>query len=332
MWFKHVTLLLHVVLMLLGSVVLNGMRLGDFNKMVEIVDAQSMGGLPREYSNSALDPDKDITPETLQKILAGVERGNKENIYYFGVLKLYGLSVGKNITQAASNFERAANLGHVEAMTVYALMLMNGAGVEVDYHAAIRYLREAVAKKDMNAHWLLGRMLSEGKGIPAPAHEEALVYLEIASKNNVVQANFNLGVMYEYGLGVTANFDKAAEYYRIGAENDHWESAYHLALMYAYARGVQQDFKRALSLFERAARARHAPSHYYMGVFRLYGYGCMIDYEIALGWFERAAAFDDPRISETARKAADELRNLIDVANKKNEEVINAYVKMGEGG
>jgi len=305
-------------------------RLGDFEEIVEIVDSASMGGLPREYSNSAMDPEKDISPETLQKILKGVENGNKENIYFFGVLKLYGLSVGKNITQAAMHFERAAKLGHVEAMTVSALMLINGAGVQVDYHAAMSHLRAAVALNDYNAHWLLGRMLTEGKGLAAPAHEEALSLLKIASKHNVVHANFNLGVMYEYGLGTEPSFDKAAEYYRIGTENDDWESTYHLALMYAYSRGVPQDFPRALSLFERAARARHAPSHYYMGVFRLYGYGCEIDYDIALGWFERAAAYDDVRISAQARKAADELRGLIDSATKKTDAVIDAYASMAE--
>jgi len=93
---------------------------------------------------------------------------------------------------------------------------------------------------------------------------------------------------------------------------------------------VPQDFPRALSLFERAARARHAPSHYYMGVFRLYGYGCEIDYDIALGWFERAAAYDDVRISAQARKAADELRGLIDSATKKTDAVIDAYASMAE--
>lgn len=98
-----------------------------------------------------------VSSDTLKKILAGVENGNKDNIYYYALLKLYGLSVSKDVRIAASNFLRASNLGHVEATTAYGVMLASGLGTPKDEVSASQYFRKAVNMGDMNAHWLLGK-------------------------------------------------------------------------------------------------------------------------------------------------------------------------------
>ena len=38
-----------------------------------------------------------ISTEVLQKILQGVENGNRDNIYFYGLLKMYGISVSKDL-------------------------------------------------------------------------------------------------------------------------------------------------------------------------------------------------------------------------------------------
>ena len=108
-------------------------------------------------ASEGLSKDSSISSDTLQKILAGVESGNKDNIYYYALLKLYGLSVSKDVRIAASNFLRASNLGHVEATTAYGVMLASGLGVPKDDVSASQYFRKAVNMGDMNAHWLLGK-------------------------------------------------------------------------------------------------------------------------------------------------------------------------------
>lgn len=99
----------------------------------------------------------ELSPATLQKIVDGVESGNKESIYYFGLLKLYGLSLSKNETIAAASFKRAGDLGHVEGMTAYAVMVCNGIGIEKDLSLGEKWLMKAVQRKDINAHWLLAK-------------------------------------------------------------------------------------------------------------------------------------------------------------------------------
>lgn len=90
-----------------------------------------------------------ITHENMQKILAGVENGNRDNIYFYGLLKLYGISLSKDLALAAQNFNRASSLGHKEATTAYGVMLMSGHGVRKDLAGAMKYFRKGVELGDM---------------------------------------------------------------------------------------------------------------------------------------------------------------------------------------
>eukprot|EP01034_Spumella_vulgaris_P024571 gene24571-30935_t len=207
-------------------------------------------------------------------------------------------------------------------------------GVKKDHVQALQYFRKAVELGDMNAHWLLGKMLMEGKGVSRPHYAEAAHYLSLAAgeEANVPQALYLLALMYEYGRGeVAQNFDLAAKYYRRAVEQQHLESTYNLAMMYAFGRGVPTDFHKARGLLETSATSDHAPSVYYVGVFKTYGYGCEINYEQAANWFERAAALHDDRVSDKSYKAAQELRLLIDQAHEVNHNVLDSFMVKNEG-
>jgi TPR repeat protein len=86
-----------------------------------------------------------ISHDNLQKIINGVQNGNKENIYYYGLLKLYGISVTKNITVAEENFQRAALLGLKEAATAYGMILLTSK----DYLNAMIWFENGVKLGDM---------------------------------------------------------------------------------------------------------------------------------------------------------------------------------------
>jgi TPR repeat protein len=161
-------------------------------------------------------------------------------------------------------------------------------------------------------------------------YDEAFTLLNKAADKFVPDAEFHLAIMYEYGLGIPVNFDKAIEYYRRAGEKSHLDAIYHLALMYADGRGHPQDFRKASSLLERAAADNHAPSTYFMGVFKFHGYGCMPNYDLALQWFERAAAIGDFRIQEAAENATQELSQLLDLAKKHNDNIIEKYQILSE--
>jgi TPR repeat protein len=106
---------------------------------------------------SGLTSNSIISQENLKRILDGVSKGNRDSIYFYGLLKLYGLTLPKNENIAAENFKKAGNMGMPEALTAYGVMLMTGLGVERDASSAINYFRKAIKLNDINAHWLLGK-------------------------------------------------------------------------------------------------------------------------------------------------------------------------------
>lgn len=174
------------------------------------------------------------------------------------------------------------------------------------------------------------RMLLEGKGVPGPSHLEAAVYFQKAADEGISQAEYNLALMYEYGLGVKQDLDKTAALYRRAAEKNYPEAMYNLGLMYAYGRGFPQDFQRARALFDAAARMNHAPSIYYVGVYKTYGYGCDINYEQAVNWFELAASMGDYRVSDKATAAAKDLKQFLEMAQQQNEKLLDGFQLLAE--
>ena len=175
-------------------------------------------------------------------------------------------------------------------------------------------------------------MLVEGKGVKNDNefqnHVEAYYYaLKAANTHHIPQAEHLVGIMYEYGIGTSQNFEQALKYYRRGAEQQYLESVYHLGLMYLYGRGTAQQYSRALSLFEFGCHSSHAQCCHYLGIMKTYGYGTSIDYEEAAGWFERSASLDDYRISEESKKYAKVLTDLIKEAKEYNENVVNQFVE-----
>ena len=315
-----------------------GARMSDF-EMMEVKLGDDLGVKPGQ---------KEVDDGTLKTVLEGVKKNNPNSIYFYGLFKLYGISLPQDEEVAAEMFRKGADLEHQESMTAYAVMLLNGQGVKEDRSRAMHYFRKAVNKGDMNAHWLLGKTILEDERIQPPPevetsdtpipippmtlalHKEAFELFQKAADAGLKEGRHYLGLMYEYGYGCQQNFEAAIEQYQRASNQDYFESTYNLALMYAYGRAPKQDFRKALSLLERGARAEHAQSIYYMGVFKMYGYGCEPDYERALNWFERAAGMDDFRISEQAARAAKELRTLMSGAEAANDQLIADYERRAQ--
>ena len=177
---------------------------------------------------------------------------------------------------------------------------------------------------------LMHRMMVEGKGLAAPNYIEGAALLAKAAEAGIPQAEHQLAVMYEYGRGIQQDFSLAMKYYSRSAEKLFLESMYNLALMHAFGRGTPQNFQLARSLFDSAASYDHAPSIHYIGVFKTYGYGCEINYQQAVNWFERAAGLDDYRISAQSKQAADDLKNSIAEAEKRNEAFLDQLISRSE--
>lgn len=63
----------------------------------------------------------------------------------------------------------------------------------------------------------------------------------LAEKGNV-SAQYNLGLMYYDGQGVTQDYVRAVEWYRKAAKQGDADAQYNLGKMYSHGQGVIQDY------------------------------------------------------------------------------------------
>ncbi|MBQ2291143.1 MAG: sel1 repeat family protein [Paludibacteraceae bacterium] len=66
-------------------------------------------------------------------------------------------------------------------------------------------------------------------------------------------AQVNLGLMYEYGLGVAQDYYEAVKWYRLAAEQGNAYGQKKLGLMYEFGRGVAKDYTQAIRWYRQAA-------------------------------------------------------------------------------
>ena len=66
----------------------------------------------------------------------------------------------------------------------------------------------------------------------------------LAAKGDAV-AQFNLGLMYDNGEGVTQDYKEAVKWYLLAAEQGSASAQYNLGVMYDNGEGVTQDYVRA---------------------------------------------------------------------------------------
>lgn len=284
-----------------------------------------------------------VGSETVRDVVHGAEQKNRESLYFLGLLRLYGQGgLNRDPTKASKYIRESAELGHLDAQTAIAMLLLAGHGVTQDATAALAWLRRSASQGHVNGQWLLGRTLYEAEahleagttkdrshrgrdGTAETAWAEAREAFLAAAEQESPEAQHYLGLMHEYGRGVKLDFYAAAQWYRKAAEQAYPASVYNLGLMQAYGRGLTQDFSRALMLFHEASRLNHAPAMYYVGLMAMYGHGIPVDYNAALLWFGKAAALDDPKISDQARQAEAELKESLAMAKKRNEELQGKY-------
>lgn len=97
-------------------------------------------------------------------------------------------------------------------------------------------------------------------------------------------AQFNLGLAYENGLGVPADARAAERWYRRAAEQHDRQAQAYLAEMHAKGLGIPRDDSEALHWYRRAAERGHAESQYNVGLFYATGRGVAPSVVQAVAW------------------------------------------------
>ena len=83
------------------------------------------------------------------------------------------------------------------------------------------------------------------------------MFRQLATKGNAV-AQFNLGLMYANGRGVSQDDEEAVRWYRLAAAQGYARAQYNLGTMYASGQGVTQDYASAHMWYNLAGSAGDA--------------------------------------------------------------------------
>ena len=81
----------------------------------------------------------------------------------------------------------------------------------------------------------------------------ALKKWRAVAEQGLAEAQFNLGLIYDNGLGVTEDNQEAVKWYRRAAEQGLTEAQNNLGLMYEKGEGISEDVKEAVRWYRRAA-------------------------------------------------------------------------------
>jgi len=91
----------------------------------------------------------------------------------------------------------------------------------------------------------LGQLEVLGTEDSEPNYQKAHELFGGAAKNNHAVAQFYLGLMYRYGIGVKQDYEIAFTWFEKAAEQDYPEGYYNLGEMYEFGLGIKKDSEKA---------------------------------------------------------------------------------------
>jgi TPR repeat protein len=90
------------------------------------------------------------------------------------------------------------------------------------------------------------------------------------------------------------DYETAEKEYRKAAEEGNARAQFNLGVLYAKGQGVSQDYAQARQWYEKAAAQEYTYAQTNLGNLYLPGLGVLQNYKMALFWFRRAAEQGDP--------------------------------------
>ena len=187
---------------------------------------------------------------------------DSEAAYHLGMLYKEGQGVVRDMEQAFDRFYEAAKRGDGDAMFELALAYGQGRGTLGDPARAYRWAK-AAAEHDYvdDAEGLVAAMEKGLAGVRVPDLEE----LVAQAKGGDGKACYRLAFLYEAGLDVKYDADKAFNWYVKALEAGNNGAIYRLARLYEAGEGIMADQAFAMKMYGEAANRGEWDATYRLG-------------------------------------------------------------------
>jgi uncharacterized protein len=173
-----------------------------------------------------------------------------------------------------------------------------------DYLNALYYWRPRAEQNNAEAQFMMGWLTQYGLGVEQN-YAEALRWYQKAATQNYALAQSNIGVMYDVGLGVGQDQKQAVIWYQKAAEQGNATAQFNLGWLYQSGAGVAQNFEKAAQLYQEAARQGNGPAQFNLGILYDDGKGVQRDLDLAYMWLNLAASTLRGDGQQAATKARD---------------------------
>jgi len=192
---------------------------------------------------------------SVSTVLADPRNDRAQDFFQRGEKAYYS----ENYKEAVNWYERAIELGHLEAMKSLALMYATGKGVTKNrskaerlYRKLLPKLRAAASAGDISAMRTLAYMMENGFGVPQRPEGAIGWYRQAASAGDISSMR-NLSSIYDLGIYVPRDINEAVRWLELAAENGDATSMYDLGWRYEQGNGVGKNRDTAIHWYQTAA-------------------------------------------------------------------------------
>ncbi|RXJ86190.1 tetratricopeptide repeat protein [Arcobacter sp. CECT 8985] len=192
-----------------------------------------------------------------ENYLKAVELGNYG--MYYNLAWLYYKEKGNNdpiirldYKEAKKYLEEGVKHNSRKCMNLLGVFYKKGLGVKKDMEKAVQYFKP-IAKYEKYAGYHLAKYYENKK-----MYKKAAKYFEYSAKQGKASSQIELGILYEKGLGVPKDVEKAILYYQDAYANkndteDKDVAAYNIGLVYEYGKAeYKKDYKKAIKWYKRS--------------------------------------------------------------------------------
>ncbi|KAJ1561742.1 hypothetical protein HK405_002991, partial [Cladochytrium tenue] len=264
--------------------------------------ATGVCGFFREFGLAGLDVDL-VAAESLYTVAANAGSGLAQARLAF--LKMHGrpgIIIDHRVAarwsqqcrrrgeSAVAWLRAGAAAGQPAAQFCLALCFYNRIGVAFDGTAAFRWCEAAARGGVAGAQNVLGNLHVEGTGCAAASARAGLRWYIRAAERKEAAAIYNIGTLFERGLGVEVDVVQALEWYRRAAAFGSVNAENILGIFCEQGVGLDRRMpSQAAHHYRTAALAGHPHAQYNLARCLHEGIGVARDDARALAWFCRAA-------------------------------------------
>lgn len=186
----------------------------------------------------------------------GMDGGDSTSVYNLAMSYESGNGVAKDETKAFELFHKAAEMGRTDAKRSVGRCYFYGIGTPEDKVKALEWFRKAAENRDGYSQYHIAKCYDEGIGGVAQDFAQSRSWAEKAVQNGNNNAKYYVGKGYFYGYGVMQNYSIAFRNL-LGIKN---ADAYMLVgKMYEEGLGVDIDYEKAVEYYQKAKDMGYGP-------------------------------------------------------------------------